>query len=477
MGNLWLMLVLLTSSYGFGGAFLAEIGAKGVWQAKRFASFKARGARYSDSSHLLSFQLKTVEDTSMAEFYLRGYIDSSQLKYVISNGKVQRAPIIGDPGAGGQWFHERIGTVKAWETTRGDSSITVAVLDTGMDYNHPSLKDALAVNPREIPGNGIDDDHNGFIDDYLGFDFVNEDSDPLDETSFYNPGQGTHLSGIIAAQSTAESGVFGIAPLTKILPIRILDRNGEGTLGSVVRGIDYAISRGAKIIVAGWSANLSKKGAAPLEAAISRANLAGILVVAAAGNQGRSNDNVDIYPANIRLPNVVSVTSTNQGNSKSSWANFGLNSVSILAPGDNILSTLPKGVYGRVSGTAFSAAVVAGVAALTLSREALSPAEVISRLQQTGLQVTAETLCKCLVNAEESVVSSMPIIYPSFSVARVGQKLKYQVSGGLGPIQVSDSNLAEIDEQGNLVAKKAGVVQLKVTSHPEVKSAELRINR
>ncbi|MEI8027522.1 MAG: S8 family serine peptidase, partial [Pseudomonadota bacterium] len=196
-----------------------------------------------------------------------------------------------------------------------------------------------------------------------------------------------------------------------------------------------------------------------------------------AGNQGRSNDNVDIYPANIRLPNVVSVTSTNQLNAKSSWANFGLNSVSILAPGDNILSTLPKGGYGRVSGTAFSAAVVAGVAALTLSREALSPAEVISRLQQTGLQITAETLCKCLVNAEESVVSSMPIIYPSFSVAKVGQKLKYQVSGDLGPIQVSDSNLAEIDEQGNLVAKKAGVVQLKITSHPEVKSAELRINR
>ncbi|MEI8028003.1 MAG: S8 family serine peptidase, partial [Pseudomonadota bacterium] len=261
MANLWLILVLFTSSYGFGEGFLAEIGPKGVWQAKRFASFKARGARYSDSSHLLSFQLKNVEDTGLAESYLRSYIDSSQLKYVISNGKVERSPIFSDPGAGGQWFHERIGTLKAWETTRGDASIVVAVLDTGMDYNHPSLKDALAINPGEIPGNGIDDDHNGLNDDYLGYDFVNEDPDPMDETSFYNPGQGTHLSGIIAAQAAAESGVFGIAPLTKILPIRILDRNGEGTLGSVVRGIDYAISRGAKIIVAGWSANLSKKGA------------------------------------------------------------------------------------------------------------------------------------------------------------------------------------------------------------------------
>ncbi len=477
MGNLWLILVLLTSSLGFGGSFLAEIGPNGVWQAKRFASFKAQGARYSESSRLLSFQLKSVEDTALAEFYLRSYIDSSHLNYVISNGKVQKAPIFAEPGAGGQWFHERIGTLKAWETTRGDSRITVAVLDTGLDYNHPNLKEAVAINQGEIPRNGIDDDHNGIIDDYLGYDFVNEDPDPMDETSFYNPGQGTHLSGIIAAQPTAEVGVFGIAPLTKVLPIRILDRNGEGTLGAVVRGIDYAVSRGAKIIVAGWSANLSKKGAAPLEAAISRAHLAGVLIVAAAGNQGRSIDNVDIYPANIRLPNVVSVTSTNQVNSKSSWANFGLNSVSILAPGDNILSTLPKAGHGRVSGTAYSAAVVAGVAALTLSRVVLTPAELISRLQQTGVQITAEALCKCLVNAEESVVSSMPIIYPSYSVAKVGQKLRYQVSGDAGPIEVSDSNLAEIDEQGNLVAKKAGVVQLKIPTHPDAKPAELRINR
>ncbi len=477
MKYLWLILVLFTSTYGFSGAFLAEIGPKGVWQAKRFASWKARGARYSDSSHLLSFQLKSVEDPAVAEMYLRNYIDPTQLKYVISNGKVQRAPITGDTGAGGQWFHERIGTLKAWDTTRGDSHVIVAVLDTGVDYNHPNLINSIAMNRGEIPGNGLDDDQNGLVDDYLGYDFVNEDPDPMDETSFYNPGQGTHIAGIIAAQPISGSGVFGIAPLTKILPIRILDRNGEGSLGSVVRGIDYAISRGAKIIVAGWSANLSKREAAPLEAAIARADSAGVLIAAAAGNQGRSNDNVDIYPANIRLPNVLAVTATSQTNLKSSWANFGLNSVGILAPGDNILSTLPKSSYGRVSGTAFSAAVVAGVAALTLAREALSPAEVISRLQQSGLQITADTLCKCLVDAGESVSVSMPFIYPSYSALKVGQKLKYQVSGGIGPIQVSDGNLATIDDQGNLVAKKAGIVQLRTSSHPDVKPAELRISR
>ena len=477
MVNLWLILILVSSTYGFGGTFLAEIAPKGVWQAKRFASYKPRGARYSESSHSLSFQVKNSEDSVVAATYLAKYIDSDALKYVISNGKIERSPITSDPGAGGQWFHDRIGTLKAWETTRGDSSVVVAVLDTGLDYNHPGLKDSLAFNGGEIPGNGIDDDQNGLVDDYLGYDFVNDDVDPMDETSFYNPGQGTHISGIIAANPTSEGGVFGIAPLTKLLTVRVLDRNGEGRMDAVVRGIDYAVSRGAKIIVAGWNANLSKKEAAPLEAAISRANLAGILIVAAAGNQGRSNDNVDIYPANIHLPNVLAVTATGPMNSRPIWANFGLNSVEILAPGENILSTLPKNSYGRVSGTAFSAAVVAGVAALSLSREVVSPVELKSRLQLSGLQIKADTLCKCLIHAAGSLSTMLSFIYPSYSVAKVGQKLQYDISGASGSIEVSDVNLAAIDAEGHLTAKKPGVIQLRSSSHPDVKAAELRIIR
>jgi subtilisin family serine protease len=477
MGIFLLLSFVLSASSALGGAFLAEINHEGIGQAKRFAGFKPRKARFSETSNLLSFNVKGTDDAIEAQSYLRNYIDAKSIKYVVVNSRILRSSVVADPSSAGQWFHDRIGTSKAWETTQGSPDVMVAILDTGVDYSHTNLKLSLATNTGEIADNGLDDDQNGYVDDSLGYDFVDNDSNTMDETSFYNPGQGTHLTGIVAAQATSQSALVGIAPLTKVLPVRVLNRDGQGNIETAVRGIDYAISRGAKVIVMGWSANVSRKEAAPLEAAIRRASEARVLVIAAAGNQGRSNDNVDIYPANLSSPNLIAVSATNQANVKPVWANFGLHSVDMLAPGDSILSTLPQNHKGRISGTAFSAAMVAGVAALILSEEDLSPAEVKAKLQLSGILLKADTLCPCRVHAELSLKASFPFIYPAFSSLKIGQKNSFKIFGGDGAIAVSDSSLAEIDSIGNVVAKKPGTVILRVPFNSGIKTAELRIAR
>ena len=264
-----------------------------------------------------------------------------------------------------------IGAEKAWDIQTGNPDLVVAVIDTGVDYNLPDLAENMWVNEGEIPGNGIDDDGNGYIDDVHGYDFGNDDGDPMDDH-----GHGSHCAGTIGAKGDDGSGIVGVAWDVKIMAIKFLSARG-GTLEGAVKSVDYATKMGADIMSNSWGGGPSSD---ILREAIERAHDAGILFVAAAGNDGRNNDKVPTYPSSYEVPNVLSVAAIDNKGNLASFSNFGAESVDIAAPGVSILSSTPGG-YKAWSGTSMATPHVSGIAALLLSNESdLSPEWIIERL-------------------------------------------------------------------------------------------------
>lgn len=261
-------------------------------------------------------------------------------------------------GASHDWNLNAVGAPAAWAAGYTGEGITVAVVDTGVDLDHPDLVGNLYVNPGEIAGNGVDDDGNGFVDDVNGYDFVSGDSRP-DDTN----GHGTHVAGTIAAANNG-IGATGVAPDARILPVRVLGGNGSGTDSSVAAGIRYAAEVGAHII------NLSLGGgySTRIANAIEYATSLGSLVVAAAGNESASDP---AYPARYSALSS-SVLSVGAFDSRERIAGFSNDvgrsgSVQVDAPGVGIYSTYVGGGYGSLSGTSMASPHVAALAALTLS--------------------------------------------------------------------------------------------------------------
>ena len=260
---------------------------------------------------------------------------------------------------------------QAWNFTTGRHSTVVAVIDTGVDINHPDLRNNIWTNPGETgkdafgrnkATNGIDDDHNGYVDDVHGWDFFHNNNSVYDRGD--GDQHGTHVSGTIAAQGNNGIGVTGVNWHAQIMPLKFIG-GGYGTSSGAIKAIDYAINKGVKI------SNNSYGGAGyepAMRDAIARANKAGLLFVAAAGNDGINNDTKPDYPSSYDLPNVISVAATGAKDGLASFSNYGARTVDVAAPGVNILSTLPGGRYGYYSGTSMASPHVAGVAALIKSR-------------------------------------------------------------------------------------------------------------
>lgn len=256
------------------------------------------------------------------------------------------------------WGLDIIGMETARATTTGSSSVLVGIVDTGIDYTHPDLAANVAKNTGEIPDNYIDDDGNGYIDDYYGYDFINEDSDPMGDHD-----HGTHVAGTIGAAGI-EGGVVGINMHVGLVAAKALNSQGSGTLDSVVNSINYLVKRGVKVI----NMSLGSSGSSTIEFnAISNARMHGVLVAAAAGNDSQNNDYYGSYPANYNLDNVISVAASGQSDTLAYFSNYGAHSVDLAAPGVEILSTLVGGGYGEMSGTSMATPHVAGVAALLLA--------------------------------------------------------------------------------------------------------------
>jgi subtilisin family serine protease len=254
------------------------------------------------------------------------------------------------------WGQEDVQANVLWEENIKGAGVTVAVVDAGVDRSHPSLIHRIATNESEIPDNGQDDDKNGLVDDYQGFDFAYKE--PYAKASNH----GTHVAGIIAAEPKGNP-MLGIAPGAQILPLNIMGDTGGGSLAAAVFAIKYAQSRGAKVINASWGGAVC---AETLKTMIASVAEQGILFVAAAGNDGVDIEVFPEFPAAFDLGNQITVGATMQSGLMAAFSNYGRNRVHVLAPGHQIYSSVPGGWYAA-SGTSMAAPFVSGMAALLWS--------------------------------------------------------------------------------------------------------------
>ncbi|MEG4280502.1 S8 family serine peptidase [Microcoleus sp. MON1_C1] len=261
-------------------------------------------------------------------------------------------------------FDADIDAPEAWDLQKGSTNVVVAVIDTGVDYNHQDLAANIWRNTGEIAGDGIDNDGNGYKDDVRGYNFVNDNNDPTDIDS-----HGTHVAGTIGAVGNNNIGVVGVSQNVSIMPLMVFQKNAEGKLGvpigTLAKAINYAIKKGAKVI----NASLGGSSFDQLtKDAIDDANKKGVLYVASAGNDGKNNDNEARYPSGYDLPNIIAVANTTRNDGLASNSHYGKTSVDLGAPGSDILSTIPGNQYAFYSGTSMAAPHVAGAAALLLAQ-------------------------------------------------------------------------------------------------------------
>ena len=246
---------------------------------------------------------------------------------------------------------------EAWDVSTGSAGVIVAVIDSGIDYNHPDLAANIWANPGEVAGNGVDDDGNGIIDDVHGYDAANDDSDPMDDN-----GHGTHCAGTVGAVGNNSSGVAGVNWNVRVMALKFLTAAGSGSDADAIECIDYIIyekqNHGQNVVAinASWGGT-GGGDSGLLRDAIEDANDAGIVFCAAAGNGGSdgvgdNNETTHHYPSDYTLPGIISVMATDHNDAKTDFSNYGTTSVDLAAPGQSVLSTVP-GIYRAQSGDIF----------------------------------------------------------------------------------------------------------------------------
>lgn len=325
------------------------------------------------------------------DFASKGKGRSTELGKPVVKSKPEKEVevLLNDPAISAGWGLKMTDAGKAWRISQGSRDITVCVIDTGAEVQHPDLMRNLWVNKGETgkdangkdkASNGLDDDKNGFKDDVHGWNFVNNNNDVKDDH-----GHGTHIAGIIGAEGGNGIGISGVSPKVSMMILKYYDAKGSdvNNLVNTVKAIDYAVNNNCNII------NYSGGGIAPSndeKAAIERAMKKGILFVAAAGNERSNSDLRKYYPADYGLPNILSVTAIDKFKNILPSSNYGQQTVHLAAPGNDIISTLPGGQYGFMTGTSQATAFASGVAALVMANNPnLRKADqIIKYLTQTG---------------------------------------------------------------------------------------------
>ncbi|MDD4976184.1 MAG: S8 family peptidase [Bacteriovorax sp.] len=322
------------------------------------------------------------------------YIEPNYLYTHLDHGGAVQPASIQDPLFKSQWSLFNTGhntwipnsppgidvnAVKGWEIAKGGSDVVIAIIDSGIDYNHPDLKKNLWINEAEKNGKpGVDDDGNGFIDDIYGYDFANEDGDPMDGL-----GHGTHVAGIIGASHNGE-GIRGVMNNVKIMSLKFLTDKGPGDTKNAIRAVDYAIKNGAQIINNSWGGGDYSQAMYDAFMAAAEKN---IIITAAAGNSNVDNDVTPKYPASYKVPNLITVAAHNALEGRASFSNYGKNSVSIYAPGLDIVSTDLKSNYIWSTGTSVATPIITGALGLLLSMEpGISYTEAKNRLMETSIK-------------------------------------------------------------------------------------------
>jgi|GEM_PF-445211 len=279
--------------------------------------------------------------------------------YVEPNYIVRHTGVPNDPKWNKQWALPKIDASKAWDSAIGSDTVIVAVIDTGIDYNHPDLQGNIWKNPGEIAGNKIDDDGNGYVDDVYGWDFCNKDNDPMDGDS-----HGTHVGGTIAAATNNGVSVAGVSWHASLVALKFLSDEGWGSVADAIDAVAYCAAMDFPISNNSWGGGGYSQA---MKDAIAIAANKGHLFCAAAGNSATNNDMSPHYPSNYDLPSVLSVAASNSSDKLAWFSCFGHKTVDLAAPGEGILSLVPKGGTASYSGTSMATPHVAGAAALLLS--------------------------------------------------------------------------------------------------------------
>ncbi|GBD97838.1 thermophilic serine proteinase precursor [bacterium BMS3Abin06] len=330
-------------------------------------------------------QVKVPGNVSLRQA-LKYYLANPQVEYVEPNYIVHADLLPNDTSFSQLWGLNNTGQTggtndadidapEAWDLTTGSGSVVIAVVDTGVDYNHTDLNSNIWTNTGETNcSDGIDNDANGYVDDCRGWDFANNDNNPMDDNN-----HGTHVSGTIAAEGNNANGVTGVNWTASIMPLKFLDANGSGSTANAISAILYANANGADVISNSWG------GGGYSQALKDAIDASPAVVVCAAGNDGTNNDSIAHYPSNYTSVNLISVAATTDTDGLASFSNYGVTSVDIGAPGVSIYSTVRNNGYASYSGTSMATPHVSGVAGLV---KALNPAfsnlEIRSRVLNTA---------------------------------------------------------------------------------------------
>jgi len=465
----------------------------GVSQARMDRAFRAAGSRQHRgfSSHL-------VRGLTRAQIR-RGYSLSTTLRRLRNNRDVEYAEpnyllrayaLPNDPRFGAQWALHNTGQTggvadadidapEAWDLRAG-GDVIVAVVDSGVDYRHADLSANIWTNDAEVPGNGRDDDGNGYIDDVRGWDFANGDNDPMDDND-----HGSHIAGTIAASGNNGAGVSGVNWSARIMALKFMDNTGAGSTADAIAAIDYAVANGARVINASWGGG---RYSAAMFNALSAANDAGVLFVAAAGNDGSDNDRSPSYPADYDLPNVISVGATDDADTLAGFSNFGAASVDLGAPGVNILSTVRNDRYASFSGTSMAAPHVSGVAALVLASDPGIGIPALRRALLDGTDPVADLAGRTVTggrlnafNALGAVAPPPPppaaavSVTPASARVMIGASVQLTASGGTAPYvwSVADPGIGSVSAGGSFTGLALGVTRVSATDANGVRSNDV----
>lgn len=360
---------------------------------------KAQLQSFLESGSILhvqkNFKLKTMKNPSLQaalQKYLAAHPEQANAQFrapdARDNPAIPAAPgqtTGADPLLSKQWGMTDIGLQNALKINPGSNNIIVAVIDTGVDYTHEDLLPNMWRNSKEIPDNNIDDDANGYVDDIVGWDFLDNDNKPYDLAAASlgdilnggNPGHGTHCAGNVAARGNNGKGISGVAPNAQIMAMRFIGE--QGTTDAAIKSIRYAVDNGAKVLSNSWgsegedSADADENQA--LRDAVQYAADHDVLFVAAAGNSTINNDVSEkrAYPASYDHDNIIAVAAVDSQNKIASFSNYGATKVDIAAPGVKVFSTTVGSQYSdsvipmlgaNWDGTSMACPHVAGAAAL-----------------------------------------------------------------------------------------------------------------
>jgi len=359
--------------------------------------------------------------TAIQRITRSGLVDYAEPDYIL-----QGFLLPGDPKFVNQWALDNQGqssgisgadihAISGWDLQTDATGIVVAVIDSGIRYTHEDLAANMWINPGEIAGNGIDDDHDGYIDDIYGISALKDTGDPNDDY-----GHGTISAGVLGAVGNNGKGITGVAWKVQLMACQFLDAQFQGMVSDAIQCIDYARSKGARIINASWG--MPTYNSQALYDAIDSTRQAGMLFVAAAGNFGNNSDTTSpIYPASFSLDNIISVAATDYSDALTSWSSYGPTTVDLAAPGLAVLSCAwdNDSAYVSDSGTSLSAPLVAGACALAWARFPGDSYLQIKNRILTGVDQLPSLAGKCVTGGRLNLAKVLASTEPSLPILQV----------------------------------------------------------